>query len=86
MCLGMALLIGFQLFRLQVLQFSKYQAESNKNSIAVIKSFPIRGKIYDRNGKLLATNQVINQLAINSQLNRQQSQAIIAKLAEIIGF
>ena len=57
---GLTLIIGIlfisRLFQLQVINTS-YQRLSDNNAILEISDYPERGFIYDRNGKLLVSNQ-----------------------------
>ncbi|MCM8785658.1 MAG: penicillin-binding protein 2 [Candidatus Omnitrophica bacterium] len=48
--------IFFKLFNLQVIEYSKNAIIDKKTKFARIKILPERGKIFDRNGKLLAFN------------------------------
>lgn len=50
------LLLWSQLFRLQVLEHTKYRTISDQNRIKLMPLAPTRGQIFDRNGKILATN------------------------------
>ncbi len=51
------LVLVAQLFRLQVIQRDKYQAQSEKNRIRRIRIEPPRGVLYDRNGVILVENR-----------------------------
>lgn len=51
------LLVGFGFYRLQISRSSFYSRKSLKNSVKMITQMPVRGNIYDRNGKLLAGNR-----------------------------
>nr|WP_153662124.1 penicillin-binding protein 2 [Shewanella intestini] len=65
--IGVFLLLGvllFNLFHLQVSQFSAYEMRSNDNRIRVIPTSPSRGLIYDRNGEIIAENQPFYSLEI----------------------
>jgi penicillin-binding protein 2 len=44
--------------RLQILNFSEFSAQSKNNQISISPIAPVRGKIYDRNGILLAGNRL----------------------------
>lgn len=59
--LGLTLIVTvifiIRLFQLQVVNKS-YQALSENNAVLQVFDYPERGLIYDRNGKLLAANQV----------------------------
>lgn len=56
-------LVG-NLYHLQVTRYEKYQTRSNHNRIKLLPVSPIRGIIYDRNGKELAINRTIYQLEV----------------------
>ncbi|KPA51849.1 penicillin-binding protein 2 [Photobacterium leiognathi subsp. mandapamensis] len=56
-------LIG-NLYHLEVQDYKKYQARSNDNSIKVIPIAPTRGRIYDRNGIILAENVPVYSLEV----------------------
>ncbi|MEF1207959.1 penicillin-binding protein 2, partial [Photobacterium damselae] len=57
----MGVLIG-NLYHLQVQDYSEYKARSNDNRIKIIPVAPNRGRIFDRNGVLLAENVPIYSL------------------------
>ena len=50
------IILGVNLYRLQVDQHSYYQTRSNENDIKMIPIAPTRGLIYDRNGIPLVRN------------------------------
>ncbi|WP_318472981.1 penicillin-binding protein 2 [Photobacterium leiognathi] len=56
-------LIG-NLYHLEVQDYKEYQARSNNNRIKVIPIAPNRGRIYDRNGVILAENVPVYSLEI----------------------
>ncbi len=53
---GLLGLLIFRLYRLQVVQAEIYLRQSETNRVRVIETPPIRGLMYDRNGKLLVDN------------------------------
>lgn len=55
--LGVFGLIGTRLFRLQVVEGPRYAPIAEENRVNVQMLAPIRGKIYDRFGELLAANK-----------------------------
>ena len=57
-------LVG-NLYRLQVENFESYQTRADGNRIKVLPIAPTRGLIYDRNGVLLAENQLVFDLGID---------------------
>ncbi|MEZ8386558.1 penicillin-binding protein 2, partial [Vibrio splendidus] len=56
-------LVG-NLYRLQVENFKSYQTRANGNRIKVLPIPPTRGLIYDRNGVLLAENELVFNLTM----------------------
>ena len=65
----MLVLISRQ-FKLQVLDYQKYQTQSENNRISIQSVAPVRGLIYDRDGKLLAQNRSIFTLEITPEQTR----------------
>ncbi|TKF25961.1 penicillin-binding protein 2 [Vibrio kanaloae] len=57
------ILIG-NLYRLQVVNFERYQALADGNRIKLLPIAPTRGLIYDRNGYLLADNKITYTLTM----------------------
>lgn len=62
-CILMLVLVVRQL-KLQVFEYEKYQTQSENNRISVRPIAPVRGLIFDRNGKLLAQNRSIFALEV----------------------
>ncbi len=56
-------LVG-NLYKLQVENFESYQTRADGNRIKVLPIAPTRGLIYDRNGVLLAENQLVFDLTM----------------------
>jgi len=61
------LLIFFRLFFLQVINNQRYKKMSDQNRIRLIAKEPIRGKILDRNGKVLVRNKLDYSLIVKPQ-------------------
>jgi penicillin-binding protein 2 len=61
------LLILFRLIFLQILNFESFKKMSDENRIRLIASQPIRGKIMDQNGYVLADSRVKYSLIIKPQ-------------------
>ena len=61
------LLIVFRLIFLQLLNFESFKKMSDENRIRLIDSQPIRGKILDKNGFVLADSRVKYSLIIKPQ-------------------
>jgi len=64
-CLGVIFsIIVIRLFYLQILQGPYYKEKSEKNRVRILDISPVRGNILDRNGYILATNNVSFELNI----------------------
>ena len=57
------LVLLVKLFMIQVVNQS-YKASSDNNTLRYVTQYPARGKIYDRNGKLLVYNEAIYDLMV----------------------
>ena len=70
--------VSYRLYDLQIVKSKKYKTLSKNNQIDLEILFPIRGEIFDRNNKILATNKKVFDISIipektnsiNSSLNR----------------
>ena len=68
--MGIIVLVGVllaNLYYIQVEQYQDYQTRSNDNRIKIVPIAPNRGLIYDRNGKLLASNRPVYSLEITPE-------------------
>jgi cell division protein FtsI (penicillin-binding protein 3) len=75
---------GFFFFRLGYIQIFRrgyYASKARKQSVEKIVVYPDRGKIYDRNGKLIATNLKTKTLVAFPQKmdDKNQAAAMLAK-------
>jgi len=61
------LLILFRLIFLQLLNYESFKKMSDENRIRLIASQPIRGRILDKNGNVLANSRVKYSLIIKPQ-------------------
>ena len=61
------LLILFRLIFLQLLNYDSFKTMSDENRIRLIASQPIRGRILDKNGYVLADSKVKYSLIIKPQ-------------------
>lgn len=73
-----------RLIYLQVYQYDKYSDMSDKNRIKLRRIEPERGKIYDRNGELLATNGLGYRLVYFKERNYTPEDLQI--ISELTGF
>ncbi|GBU09127.1 penicillin-binding protein 2 [Gammaproteobacteria bacterium] len=83
MFLCFSILIATLMF-LQVLNYGRYATQSESNRIKFIPLPPARGLIYDRNGVLLATSVISNNLTITLQDIELPIDDIIAEISKII--
>ena len=49
-------IVGWRLYNIQIKDAQKYKTLSKNNQIDVEIIYPVRGKIYDTNNKVLASN------------------------------
>ena len=66
-------LIFFRLFFLQVINYESFKKMSDQNRIRLIATEPIRGKILDKNGEVLARSKLNYSLIIKPQLVSQST-------------
>ena len=57
-----------RLYKLQVIDRQKYKTLANNNRINIVLHAPIRGKILDSNGNIIADNRTIFSLTLNPSL------------------
>ena len=57
-------IIGWRLFNIQIVKSNQYKTLSKNNQINIEIIYPIRGRIGDRNQKLIATNKKVFDLYI----------------------
>ncbi len=80
-------LISGRLFWLQVIKGSFFRKLSDENRIRLVSSPPIRGRILDRNGRILADNKLTHSLILQPHLISDTQWAeyssLLANLLEI---
>ncbi len=81
--IGLFLLIA-RLFHLQVIEHELYITRSNDNRIKLIPLPPTRGQIFDRNGKILATNIPTYNIEIIRQNTTQPLDELVAQIRELV--
>ena len=81
------LLILFRLIFLQLLNYESFKKMSDENRIRLIASQPIRGRILDKNGYVLADSRVKYSLIIKPQSvnksNWEKHKSILTNLLNI---
>ena len=79
---AVALIIAVKLFSIQVLD-DKYKRSSENNTLRHITQYPARGKVYDRNGRLVVFNDAVYDLMIIPGLARDIDTCSFCKLLDI---
>jgi len=87
--LGMVVLSLFsallaRLWYLQILASPAYRVEAQHNSVAVVYTEARRGRILDRNGKVLADNRVVLALVAHREQVGPDSE-VLARVAGLVG-
>src|SRR5947209_6531501 len=87
--LGMVVLSLFsallaRLWYLQILAAPTYKVEAQHNSVAVVYTEAPRGRILDRNGKVLADNRVVLALVAHREKVGRDSE-VLPRVASLLG-
>ena len=77
-----AVILLIKLFMIQIVDDS-YKQSSDNNTLRYITQYPSRGKIYDRNGKLLVYNDAVYDLMIIPSQAKKIDTAAFCKLLNI---
>lgn len=79
------LVLILRLFNLQIIHYDYYTEEALGNQMRTLPITPTRGKIFDRNGKILATNQLTYKLTLTPE-NLTHDEAKTLLTLEQLGF
>ena len=75
-----------RLFSLQIIKGTYYRRLSDENRIRLVSRPPIRGRLLDRNGKILADSRLTYSLSIQPRLVEKKDWPLLRnKLSELIG-
>lgn len=83
MMLALGVLV-VRMFELQIVQHDKYRTRSENNRIQVQPIEPVRGRIFDRNGTVLADNVPVFSLAIVRERARNLDR-LLGDLQSLVG-
>src|SRR3954468_3574206 len=92
--LGIIAVVGVSLFAalfarlwyLQVLSAPDFRAQAQLNSIRTVEDPAPRGRILDRNGKVIVDNRASNVVAIDrSKLTKTEEPIVLSGLSAILG-
>jgi penicillin-binding protein 2 len=77
-CLGIIFLIlALQFYKLQISQTTVYAEKSYENSVKIVTQFPVRGNIYDRDGRMIVDNRPAFSLyLIPAEVNKKTIESI----------
>lgn len=67
-----------KLYNLQITSYNYYAEEALGNQMRVLPITPARGKIFDRNGKILATNQLAYKLTLTPEKTNNITETMLA--------
>jgi penicillin-binding protein 2 len=73
-----------RLIFLQIFQHKKYKNSAQLNSVKLLFRIPKRGKIYDRNGIVLADSEISKAIIFTGNINLPESKATIKEVYRII--
>ena len=82
-CFGVTLVLIGRLFQLQIVEHHEYATESSENAIRIEALPPARGRIFDRNGVLLAGNRQVRSLAVYDE-GVEDLDALLKSLREVV--
>ena len=71
-------MVGWRLYKLQILDSKKYETLSKNNQIDIEIIFPLRGEIYDRNNNIIATNEKVFDLYLIPEKTKSINQTLTA--------
>ena len=73
-----------RLWYLQVLAAPDLRVEAQRNSVRVIVTEAVRGRVLDRNGKVLVDNRVVDAVTIRRE-EANRNPAVLARLSVVLG-
>jgi len=71
------LILVFRLFNLQIIHHDYYFEEALGNQMRTLPITPARGKIFDRNGNILATNQLAYKLTLTPEKTKNIAKTLL---------
>ncbi len=74
----LTLILTLKLYNLQITNYHYYVKEALGNQLRILPIAPTRGKIFDRNGKILATNQLAYRLTLTPEKTKNIPSTLLA--------
>ena len=83
--IALVLILAMRVWYLQVYSFQRFEVLSKDNRVRLVSVPPVRGQIYDRNGKVLAENIPVFTLEVLPDEVKNMDQLLddIAKVVEV---
>ena len=81
--LGATIILIIRLLYLQIFEFNKYSTLAENNRVKSFIIPPLRGKIFDRNKKIIATNSSYYRILLDPN-TKDKDDITLTKLSEII--
>ena len=79
------LLLVARLFQLQIVEHERYATQATDNRLTAQTIPPPRGLIFDRNGNILATNQIVPSLAVIKE-NVDDIDTLLTNVRALVDF
>lgn len=79
------LLLVARLFQLQIVEHERYATQATDNRLTAQTIPPPRGLIFDRNGNILATNQIVPSLAVIKE-NVDDIDTLLTNVRTLVAF
>ena len=79
----MFIALSTRLWFLQVLATQRFDKEARDNSVRFVYTDPLRGQIYDAQGRLLVVNQESLELRITPDELGNQAEAVVGRVAKL---
>jgi penicillin-binding protein 2 len=76
--------LSTRLWFLQVLATTQFQQDARANSVRFVYTPPLRGQVFDDEGKLLVGNQASLEVRVDRAAMGDQAEAVVARLAKLL--
>ena len=73
-----------RLWFLQIAQGSEYVAAAESNSYRIVPDPPLRGRILDAKGRVLADDRIANVVTVDRRITPEQRDLVVGRLAELL--
>ncbi len=77
------LILAFQFYNLQISKSSLYSEKSVENSVKIVTQFPVRGNIYDRDGRMIVDNRPAFSLYLIPSETTEKTIGTISELIDV---